>query len=247
MKKPFIVFQDSCRSILRTSFSATLINRLRSEIGQKFRAWLKQNKRIDPNLWEPKNFEYLFDLYDQFFFDGQLIQTLRKRNITLKFIYSERATATAGSCRGNALPHSTVIMTLSHPIMRELSLHSDGLKYTNGGLFCTTPIECLQLTVEHEMVHLMIQLFCPEVIGKFRHRRNIHGQEFKTIIKNLFGQTKTQHELPSPTVRRRKSKKEEIFLPPTISVNDFLWPDISWDRFFAPPDLAEYMFTSFNH
>jgi hypothetical protein len=238
MKKPVIDFHHTCQSILQNTFSPSLVNILRSQIGQKFRAWLKQNKRMDPNLWGPKDFEYLFTLYDQYFFDGQLTQTLRKRNITLRFVYSERATVTAGSCRGKAGPNSTVTMTFSHPIMKELAselaseLAHSSSKYMSGGLFCATPIECLQLTLEHEMVHLLIELYCPEIIGKFPQRRNIHGQEFKIMVKNLFGQTRIQHELPSPKVRkRREAKQEEIFLP-AIPVNEFVWPEMSWDRFF---------------
>ena len=147
MKKPLIDFQHTCHSILRTPFSASLVNILRSQIGQKFRAWLKQNQRIDPNLWGPKDFEYLFTLYDQYFFDGKLTQTLRKRNITLRFVYSERATVTAGSCRGNALPNSTVTMTFSHPIMREIGseLAQSYSKYMNGGLFCAIPLNACNL------------------------------------------------------------------------------------------------------
>jgi hypothetical protein len=76
---------------------------------------------------------------------------------------------------------------ISRPIFS--SLFQDGRSYQSAnGLNCKNQLECLLLTLEHEMVHLIIDLFCDS-------RKNGHGKYFKELVKNIFGHTDVTHSL----------------------------------------------------
>jgi hypothetical protein len=61
-------------------------------------------------------------------------------------------------------------------------------KECSNGLQCNDQLECLLITLEHELVHLVIDLFCPKL-------KNGHGSDFQERVLNLFGQTKSRHSL----------------------------------------------------
>jgi len=76
---------------------------------------------------------------------------------------------------------------ISRPIFSEL--FSNGLsKECSNGLVCTDKLACLLITLEHEIVHLIIDIFCPQL-------ENGHGTDFQNRVEALFGQTDTKHTL----------------------------------------------------
>ncbi len=64
--------------------------------------------------------------------------------------------------------------------------------YHSGGLLCKERMVCFLNVLLHETVHIILTVF--ECL-KLRKDVHIHGREFKSIIKKLFGQTDAQHGL----------------------------------------------------
>jgi plastocyanin len=66
-------------------------------------------------------------------------------------------------------------------------------------------IQCTLITFEHELTHLLINVFCPDVKRKTQRSlkaptglktvRNVHGPEFKRIVHNWYGHRATTHQL----------------------------------------------------
>lgn len=72
------------------------------------------------------------------------------------------------------------------------SSSAPGAGYHSGGLLCKDTLICFLHVLLHETVHLVLTL-CDR-IGLRRDVRH-HGKVFNQIIKNLFGQTDSQHGL----------------------------------------------------
>jgi hypothetical protein len=64
--------------------------------------------------------------------------------------------------------------------------------YHSGGLLCSDRLVCMLHVLLHETVHIILTL-----CEKLGHQSNIrdHGKAFNQIIRNLFGQTDSQHGL----------------------------------------------------
>lgn len=62
--------------------------------------------------------------------------------------------------------------------------------YHSGGLLCRDKLVCLLHVLLHETVHLVLTL-----CDRLNLRRDVrhHGKDFNRIVKNLFGQTDSQH------------------------------------------------------
>lgn len=76
---------------------------------------------------------------------------------------------------------------ISRPIFS--SLFQDGRSYQSAnGLYCRNQLDCLLLTLEHEMIHLLIDIFCDT-------RKNGHGDYFIQLVRNIFGHSDVTHSL----------------------------------------------------
>lgn len=78
-------------------------------------------------------------------------------------------------------------MFISRPIFSQLFENSVEMECSNGRV-CRNQMDCLLITVEHELVHLIIDLFCP-------HLKNGHGDDFQERAGALFHQSESRHSL----------------------------------------------------
>jgi hypothetical protein len=95
--------------------------------------------------------QILFNLYDRYFFNGTL-----PKAVSLEF--SDRLTKTAGLC-GRCTVKGCVCeykITIARKVFQNINLES-GQSTQSGGIACDTSLQCLQLTLEHEMIHLIIK------------------------------------------------------------------------------------------
>jgi hypothetical protein len=56
------------------------------------------------------------------------------------------------------------------------------------GISCCSRAECLEIVLEHEIVHMLVRLFCP-------HSGRSHGKNFMTIARGVFGHKDFYHSL----------------------------------------------------
>jgi hypothetical protein len=138
----------------------------------------------------------LFDLYDDYFFGGSIMEKINSSGSTIKFTSSPLGGSTfAGKC----------IMTktgmkcdyeLRFPSKLFLKLFtqkgSNKLLKTNG-IICRNRLECLQLVFEHELVHLIMNLW--NYYDKSGDLYSSHGKLFQCMTKSLFDHTDYKHEL----------------------------------------------------
>lgn len=139
----------------------------------------------------------LFLLYDHYFTGHTFLGYSNGSIINLEF--SDLLTSTSGKCgfRGNrtyVLRISTKILNnISDPgresvIRRMLADNQADSRLQAGGITISDRLDGLMLIFEHELIHLMI--FIAEVTDT-----GSHGQLFKQMVINLFGQTSMTHGL----------------------------------------------------
>ena len=131
----------------------------------------------------------LYALYNEYFFNNSL-------SLTTSLEVSDRLTKTAGLCKrctGTSCSCRYKII-ISNPVFSKISL-VEGQSTQSGGLECKTPLECLQLTLEHEMIHLAIQETYHSKRYLDQKIYSAHGALFKDLVNAYFGQTKSTHNI----------------------------------------------------
>lgn len=140
-------------------------------------------------LLQDADLKYLFNLIDEEYFDTYLQDHIdtEKINLIVRFGKAER---TGGSCEIN--PPCKVDVMISRPIF--LNVYLGGNDPINAGISCRDGITCLMITLEHEMVHLILNLFFGDEVAE----DGAHGPLFRKTVHDVFGHTKTYHELLPP-------------------------------------------------
>jgi len=126
-----------------------------------------------------KDLQVIFDILDDVYFNSLMRFNLDKEGYQLVFECSKRMTKTAGSC---GMKNKLVTITISLPVFL---VDFEKIK-NNAGVTCSNRLEALIETFEHELAHLVMNLF---KAGKG------HDAHFKTFVKHNFGHTKCTHDL----------------------------------------------------
>lgn len=144
----------------------------------------------------PKDLERLWNLYDEVFFGGEISRYLKETNSTLKFQTTPGGnTKLGGWCRTRRGTGKRCTFTISIPAGLYFKLFNAGEKNLGlNGLLCWDRLTCLQIVLEHEGMHLLMQLYEYE-----RRGRDVvfspHGKLFKCMVKTYFGHTRVTHGL----------------------------------------------------
>lgn len=139
--------------------------------------------------------ELLTKLYrytDKYFFNSMIENLLSQSGSTLKIEVSKQMTCTAGKLkteRNNTKREYT--LRFSESIMETITEESVKRSLKNGGIVVQNRLHAIQLTVEHELLHLLIDL---STDGK---KEAPHGELFQTMALQLFGHTDFYHGLLS--------------------------------------------------
>ena len=128
-----------------------------------------------------KDLHDVFSLYDKLCFDGDIESYVRDANFTLKFRTSGEDTfTTEGICTQKICDYIVTIPT-------HYFKNVNGITNVAGHL-CKDQLECLLRVMEHELVHLIIFMFCGDPFITDQH-----GTLFMNIVKDLFGHTDFRH------------------------------------------------------
>lgn len=130
----------------------------------------------------------IFKIIDKIYFKNNIKNYLKKNNIKLDFKVSKKLTCTAGICK--YITPTNYQIVLSSTIINNIFRDNTKVLKING-IKCFNSIECLINLFEHELVHLIIFLLCPE-LGK---GHGGHTHTFKNIAHNIFGHTDYVHML----------------------------------------------------
>lgn len=198
---------NPCRRFLTLSFTPAEIEARRQYIYDQVASNPNQvSEMTDSDL------ENLFWLYDDVFLQGEIGQYFSKphdisTSLEVKFGDFGNAgdfanlgprgemietTGISGHCQITIGPdyyHHTLL--ISKPIMSRIFTQNRGRRNfaeTTNGLLCYDQLGCLMITLEHEIVHLIINIWC-------RKSDDAHGDHFMTLSHNIFGHTDFSHTL----------------------------------------------------
>ena len=161
--------------------------------------WLKE-----PNFTElsNKDLKVLFDLYDEYFFEGMCGRVARSASDKFSFRLSKRMTNAGGKTTreqyrnpqtGHA--HTDFEIAVSVTLLFESFRTQQDLQNV-GGLVCTDRLTALLRIMEHEIVHLIEMLLW--------YDSSCAKQRFKSIVWRFFGHVESNHQLLTPTDTARK-------------------------------------------
>lgn len=151
--------------------------------------------------------------YNDLFFAGQFYTKLmeQKTNFTLVLVdanqdHHEFKKGWAGFCQ---MKGDQVTIAL-HPGLNDLIFESDPNSSSNpitkgeeiNGILCTDRVECAQVVLEHELIHLIHQVFLRKVKAG-------HGKSFKDLAKGLFGHSLFTHAIGHGQGLNRVRREED--------------------------------------
>lgn len=134
--------------------------------------------------------ERLISYYDELFFGNCLRKTIFEKGLTLKIVLIDKTSNNAGCLISNQFTRtiniyrSLILGTFSRG---ETCHWSNGIKWSSR-------LECLMSTLEHELIHLIIDLWDITVDGMSKIYSQ-HGKLFMQIVKSYFGHTDFLHAL----------------------------------------------------
>ena len=162
-------------------------------------SWLKE-----PNFRELSNADLrlLFDLYDEYFFEGMCGRLARSASDKFSFRLSKRMTNAGGKTTreqyrniqtGKSLTDYEIAVSVT--LLFE-SFRVKGDQRNVGGLVCGDRLTALQRIMEHEIVHLIEMLLWDD--------SSCAKERFKSIVWRFFGHIESNHQLLTPADTARK-------------------------------------------
>lgn len=165
---------------------------------------------IKLGLWDDltglteEKLQTLWELYDSVFFNSQVGRKLADTESVVKFKLSDtNSTKIDGWCKSVA-GKTNFFFTISFPIklFSELFPKKGPTEMITNGLKCITKLSCLQLVMEHEIMHMVMVLYKWEN-KKDTEKYKPHGSLFRKLTNVYFGHTDTQHDLASVVTGKR--------------------------------------------
>ena len=146
----------------------------------------------DIQMIEPADLQVMFDLYDKYFFLGSLRQKFIETQSNLTFRVSHKPqNVRAAACGKESCNY---MIEVSWPIFARL--FPTGRETYKHTFICTDRLECLQLSFEHEMIHLAILISgsLPLIRQKKDPIYSPHGAFFKQLFYAYFRQVGSTHD-----------------------------------------------------
>jgi len=128
-----------------------------------------------------KDLHKMFTRYDKLCFNGDVENYIQKANFSLRFrTNGEDTFTTEGICTQKICNYTVTIPTHYFANIGKVTIVA--------GHPCKDQLDCLLRVMEHELVHLIIFMFC----GDF-FITDQHGELFMNIARDLFGHTDFRH------------------------------------------------------
>lgn len=197
------------------AYSLDQIVKRRNLIKQKM---VQSGANEDFSNFQEEHLRYAYELYNEHFFNNSLPKFI-------KLEVSNRMTSVAGKC--GPCPNFTKEsceckqrIKISIPVFRSVNL-AQGEKTESGGVESDTKLGCMQLVLEHEMIHLAIRdKFGPERKNLDKTIYSSHGSLFKNLVKSYFGQTRSTHSIGKITSVQEPVTKGELKMFDGVSCKD---------------------------
>ncbi len=160
------------------------IEKIRKQIYQTFIKWSDQVTSMTS-----QDLRSLFDEYDKLVFQGDLNKFIKENNIKFSFYTKSEIKgetfSTEGICFGPESSQCEYKMTIPLEHFNKVT----GKKMVNvAGHMCKDQLECLMRVIEHEMCHLIIFMYCGDIV-----LADQHGKLFTDMTSKLFKHTDYHH------------------------------------------------------
>ena len=139
-----------------------------------------------------------FQILDKIYFNNNITKFIKESKSNIKFNATSKLTKTAGYAKwkyyldryGN-VSYGNFEIEISKPIINNIFLEKKIKSLKINGLHCFDRLECYINLFQHEIVHLLIAIFCT----KDGYGMGGHTVMFRNIAFNLFGHTEYKHFL----------------------------------------------------
>lgn len=224
IKRHPLDWRDICSYLCRNPLSKQEQERRRHRIRFEWNIIaMEKGYSINAYGWNDAAIQQMAECIDRHFFDGLLSESLARRDPAINVCYRYSADCgrgVAGDC-GPITPTQHQIR-ISRLIYSQLFQRGES-GYSANGQIHTTLTDCLMSVMEHEMIHLIIQVFSDqhgisdECRGKEEYnpsetytrlgarvasirskKLRDHGALFKEIAKTRFGHSEHTHRLNEP-------------------------------------------------
>ena len=158
--------------------------------------------------------EHLWSLYDKVFFGGQVGRKLTSSGSVLVFKTTLGGNARLdGQCETVRSPcKKHFYFTMSFPGKLYSELFTDNEKQLRiNGITCWDRLSCLQMSLEHESIHMLMQLYGYDphgISGPGKMIYSPHGKLFRSLTKMYFGHTNILHGLQSGDVSTQLTRAD---------------------------------------
>lgn len=201
-------------------YSDTEIQSLRDEIYSSF----KGGKRYLTHLKYGEDvLERMMEMYDDVFFGGQISEKIRSMNRILVI------STTPGNNRivSNDLK---IIMYISERVCSKLKT---GEVFKVNGMMCKDKLQCVQIILEHQIIHLLMVLYNHEEEETYEH-----SELFKCMAKTYFGHEFFDHH----GIYENTSEIYDVDL--VFDSKDLVFEDVG--KYFKKADLDRVLKNSGN-
>ncbi len=155
------------------------LDNVRSEIYNKFSKYASSVSNMNS-----KELHEMFKMYDDLCFDGDINKYMAGKKYSLRFKTSGEDTfTTEGICVHNLCNYTVTIPTEYFNNVQDITIVA--------GHPFKDHLECLLRVIEHELVHLIVFMFCGDPFITDQH-----GALFMGIANDLFGHTDHRHHIP---------------------------------------------------
>jgi len=139
--------------------------------------------------------------YDRVFLNNRLFEALNHQKAALDMKVG--GIRMKKGCGGCCLYCGNVCTIHMHPGLMELKF-GDGENECQdvGGIVCHDILDCVQLILEHEMIHMILDVFLK--------LKEAHGRNFKALIKGLFGHALCNHTIGAKRIGPKLTLEERI-------------------------------------
>ena len=157
-----------------------------------------------------QDIENVFDLYDSLIFNKQIRDKLQSSGIVLKFYSKRRLSGAGGVCGEIQVSNADVFrecyIDVAPNVVAYLFREKSNVIKTIMGMECCDRIFCLQLILEHEIIHLLMIIWgylYKESSSKRFHVYTPHGDLYKCMLQTYFGYTSVDTSLSISDVDMR--------------------------------------------
>jgi hypothetical protein len=142
--------------------------------------------------------EETFNILDKVYFKNAISKFIKESRSTISFSASTKLTKTAGFCKWKYwldeygdIDYGDYEIQISKKIIDNLFKDKKTKSLKINGLHCFDKLECYVNLFQHEIIHLLISIFCL----KDGQGMGGHTRVFRGLVLNLFGHTEYKHLL----------------------------------------------------